>query len=329
MQYRKLGRSGLEVSAISMGCWALAGGGTWGPQDENDAIAAVKTACDVGINFFDTAEAYGDGRSEEILGRALKGRRHDVVIASKVSASNLSPADLKKACENSLRRLKTDYIDVYYIHWPGRGIPIQDTLGAMEELREEGKIEVAACSNFGTADLQELLKHGRVEANQLPYSLLWRAIEFEIQPLCVDHEIGITCYSPLAQGLLTGKFASADEVPEGRARTRLFSTQRAQARHGEKGAEKETFAIVDLVREVSAETGIGMSQIALAWLLTRPGVASVIAGARNPEQVRANAGAADVDLPAATVDKLTRETEELKQMMGTNPDMWQSDSRYR
>lgn len=330
MEYRELGTSGMEVSAISMGCWAIAGGSTWGSQDEEDAINAIKAAYDCGINFFDTAEAYGNGYSEELLGEAVEDFRDDVIIASKVSRGHLSPPDLKKACEDSLKRLNTDYIDIYYIHWPNREVPFSATMRAMEELKSAGKIRAIACSNFGKNDLTELLKNGRVVANQLPYNLLWRAIEYEIQPLCIENDIGITCYSSIAQGLLAGKFANPQEVPEGRARTRHFSGERSLARHGEPGAEEETFATIDKIRELCQEIDAEMVEVALAWLLSRSGVSSVIVGARNPEQIRTNARAGDLDLSSDIVDKLTEITAPLKEKMGKNPDMWNSDkdSRY-
>ncbi|MFW5985529.1 MAG: aldo/keto reductase [Halanaerobiaceae bacterium] len=328
MEYKKLGQSGLEVSTISMGCWAIVGGSTWGPQDEEDAVAAIQAAYDSGINFFDTAEAYGDGYSEELLGKAVKDFREDIVIASKVSASHLKPEELKKSCTDSLRRLDTDYIDVYYIHWPNRDVPFADTLGALKELKQEGKIRSICCSNFGKNDLTELLKHGEVDANQLPYNLLFRAIEYEIQPLCVENDVSITCYSPIAQGLLTGKFKTLDQVPAGRARTRHFSPDRPQASHQEEGAEAETFAAIEKIREISRESGIKMVHLALSWLVSRKGVASVIVGARNPEQIKENARAAEVDVKPEILKKLTMATDTLRQKLGKNPDMWKTDSRY-
>ena len=329
MKYRKLGKSQLEVSSISMGCWAIVGGSTWGPQDDQEAIKAIRQAYDLGINFFDTAEAYGDGYSEKLVAKAVRSFRKDIVIASKVSRSNLRPEDLKTSCENSLRRLETDYLDVYYIHWPSREVPFADTLGAMQELKKEGKIRSICCSNFGKNDLNKLLKNGYVDANQLPYNLLFRAIEYEIQPVCLENEVSITCYSPIAQGLLAGKFASPDQVPEGRARTRHFSSERPQVKHEEEGAEEETFAVIDKIREIASQTGQTMVEIAMAWLLSRKGVASVIVGARNPAQIKENARAADIDLSEVVLEELTEISEELQEKLGKNPDMWQTDSRYR
>jgi len=329
MRYGRLGRSDLEVSAVCMGLWAIVGGETWGPQDESDALAAIRTALDAGINFFDTAEGYGRGRSEELLGQALAGRRNEAVVATKVSRAHLSPEEVRAACEGSLRRLGTEYIDLYIVHWPSREVPVEETWRALEKLRDEGKVRVLGVSNFAEEDLSELLECGRPECDQLPYSLLWRAIEYEVVPLCVANDIGVTCYSPLAQGLLTGKFATPEDVPEGRARTRLFSSGRPQARHGEPGAETETFTAIERIRSIAGELGRPMAQVSLAWLLAQPGVASVIAGARSPEQVRQNAAAGDLELAEDVVGKLSEATDDLKSIFGSNPDMWESESRMR
>jgi len=329
MEYRKLGRTDISVSTIALGCWALAGGPTWGPQDEADSIATVHTALEVGINFFDTAEAYGDGLSEEILGKALAGRRHEVVIATKLRTSSAAAQDVIKACEGSLKRLRTDYIDLYQIHWPNRSVPFSETMEALERLREQGKIRAIGVCNFGVQDLSDLLSVGRCETNQLAYSLLFRAIEYGIQQKCVENDIGILCYSPLAQGLLTGKFSSPDEVPEGRARTRHFSKDRPQTRHGEDGCEAETFEAIARIRAICDRIGQPMAQVSLAWLLYQPGVVSVLAGARRPEQVRQNAAAGSLKLSEEVVKELSEATEHLKQRLGPNADMWQSDSRMR
>jgi len=329
-ELRNIGRTDIRVSTVSMGCWAIVGDQTWGPQDENEAVATIQAAVDAGINFFDTAEGYGAGFSEELLARALGKRRDEVVIASKVSPHHARGWDeLRTACENSLRRLDTDYLDVYYLHWPCRGTPIAEIIQNFERLRNMGNIRCFAVSNFGVGDLTELLEHGRCEANQLPYSLLWRVIENGILPLCRRNDISVTCYSPLAQGLLTGKFRSPDEVPEGRARTRHFSGNRPQARHGEPGCEAATFAAIRAVADIAAEIGRPMAEVALAWLIHQPGVASVIAGARTPAQVRQNARAMDLNLSPEVLRKLAGVTEALTVHFGDNPDMWESKSRYR
>ncbi|HHW10694.1 MAG TPA: aldo/keto reductase [Firmicutes bacterium] len=329
MQKRRLGQSEVEVSVIALGCWAFAGDLTWGPQERSASIATIHAALDCGINFLDVAEAYGDGLSEEIVGEALRGRRDQVVLASKVSAGHAARAEVKAACERSLRRLQTDYIDVYYIHWPNRQVGFEETYTALHQLKEEGKIRVIGCANFGCQDLTELLSYGRVETNQLPYSLLWRALEFGLQDLCVQQEVAITCYSPLMQGLLTGKYKTPAEVPAGRARTRLFSSKRPYSRHHEEGAEEEVFSILGEIAALCAKHGLDMATTSLAWLVAQKGVASVLAGARTPEQVRENARAAELKLSPEILAELSRITLPLRDKMGENLDMWQSDSRIR
>ena len=331
MNYRKVGVTGIDVSVVAMGCWALAGDGAWGPQDNRDSIATVHAALDSGVNLFDTAEAYGDGRSTSVLGEALVGHRHQVVIADKVSGHHLSPHGIQAACEGSLRRLRTDYVDLYQIHWPSREVPLAESVGALERLREQGKVRVIGVCNFGSGDLGDLLAIRRIESNQLPYSLLWRGIEFGLQQTCIENDTSILCYSPLAQALLTGKFARADDVPEGRARTRHFSRARPQVRHGEEGFESETFAAVDRLRAVCTSLNLPMAQLALAWLLHQPGVTSVLSGARRPEQIQQNVEAATLDLSPEILIELADATDELKIKLGTNLDQYQAaaESRFR
>ena len=327
MRYRRLGRTDMEVSVICQGGWSIAGGRTWGHQDRGDSVAAIRAALDSGINFFDTAEAYGAGESERIFGEVLAGRRKEVILATKVAREHLRARQVKRCCTDSLRRLRTDYIDLYQVHWPNPDVPLAETMEAMEQLRAEGKVRAVGVSNFGAGYLAELLDLGRVEANQVCYSLLWRAVEHEIQPLCAAGNVSILCYSPLCQGLLTGKFATPDDVPAGRARMRLFSGDRPESRHGGPGCEELMFEAIGRVRRISEGLGRPMAQVALAWLLGRAGVASVIAGGRSARQVRENAAAGDLELPAEAVERLAEAAEPLKARVGTNADLWQSDSR--
>ncbi len=329
MLYRKLGRTDIEISVISMGCWAIGGDQFWGTQDERDDIEAIRAAVDVGINSIDTAEVYGDGASEELVGKALSSIRDQVVLATKAGSEYLRADDLRASCEASLRRMRTDYIDIYYIHWPNWDVPFSETYGALERLQEEGKVRAIACSNFGTRDLADVLKEGRVEANQLPYNLLWRGIEYEILPACVANEVSVMCYSPLLHGLLTGKFRTIDDLPSNRIRTRHISSERVGVRHGELGAEAETFAAVGKIRELAEEASMPMAQLAIAWLLHQPGVTSVIAGARSPEQVKTNAVAASLTLSSDVLARLAEITEPLKARFGTNVDMWQTEAQSR
>jgi myo-inositol catabolism protein IolS len=330
MEYRTLGRSTLKVSTICMGCWAIAGDQVWGAQDEQEAIGALHTAVDVGVNFFDSAEAYGAGRSEELLGRAFKDRRQDVIIATKASGDHMRPADLRKACEASLRRLQTDYIDVYYMHWPNWDVPFEETLAEMSRLQEEGKVRFVGCSNFGPKDLEAVLQISHIEINELAYNLLFRAIEHEIIPTCLEHGVSVAPYSPLLHGILTGKFATLDDIPDLRARTRHFSSERRpMTRHGGAGAEEETATAFRRIREICDGASLPMTNVALAWLLRQPAVATVIAGARSPEQIRANAEAVELVLSDDIANALTEATESLKVAFGTNADMWENERNTR
>ena len=331
MDYTTLTNTDLRVSTQALGCFAFAGGQTWGDQDEQDSIATLEEALELGITFFDTAEGYGDGYSEELVGRVFAGQRDKVVIATKASRQNLAPDDLEAACIASLRRLQTDYIDLYQIHWPSHTIPLADTVGKLEELKQKGMVRAIGVSNFGVGDLSEYLKLSTPVTNQLPYNLLFRTIEHEIIPLCHEHSVSILPYSPLMQGMLTGKFNSADDVPEGRARTRHFSGNRPQASHGEAGAEEETFAAINELGKLAERLGEPLTYVALAWLLAQPDVPSVLVGARNVEQLRTNVKAANVSLSQEDVGALSASTEVLKQKLGTNPDMWNGSetSRYR
>jgi myo-inositol catabolism protein IolS len=330
MEYRRLGRSNLEVSTICMGCWAIAGDQVWGEQDEQEAIAALHTAVEVGVNFFDSAEAYGAGRSEELIGKAFKEMRQEVIIATKASGDHARPAELRKACEQSLQRLQTDYIDVYYLHWPNWEVPFEETLGEMARLKDEGKVRFAGCSNFGRQDLEAILRVSHIEVNQLAYNLLFRAIEAEIVPTCVKHEVSVAPYSPLLHGILTGKFATVDDIPDERARTRHFSsTRRPMTRHGGPGAETETTAALARIREICDEANLPMTNVALAWLLAQPAVSTVIAGARSPEQITSNVKAAELQLSDDIVTALTEATDPLKAAFGTNADMWESEQNTR
>ena len=331
MQYRKLGRTDIDVSVICQGCWSLVSkdsAATWEPNDLEDSIAAIRTSLEDGVNFFDTAEAYGDGESEQILAKALGPRRKGVVLATKIIPDKLTDRQsVRKACEESLGRLKTDYIDLYQIHWPSPTVPLAETIGQMEELRSEGKIRAIGVSNFGLSYMSELLAAGRAETNQLCYNLLMRPVEYEIQPICLENDISILCYSPICQGLLTGKFVTPDDVPPGRARTRLFSKDRPRVRHGEPGCETQVFQALDEIRKICESINQPMADVALAWLLAQPTVTSVIVGGRNAQQAKQNAAAAELELPADAISSLSAATEKIKEYLGANCDPWQSDSR--
>ncbi|MEZ4656299.1 MAG: aldo/keto reductase [Caldilineaceae bacterium] len=328
MQYRQLGNTDMQVSVLALGCWPFAGGAFWGEQDDDVSIATVHAALDAGINFFDTAEAYESGHSERVLGRGLVGKRDKAIIATKV-AGHLDKAGVINACEGSLRNLQTDYIDLYQIHWPNHKIPLSETVEALHQLREEGKIRAIGVSNFAVQDFAEMVSLSDCETNQLPYSLLWRAIEVEIKPLCAQHNTGIICYSPLMQGLLTGRYATADEAPDYLARTRLYAGTRPMAQHNEEGCEAEVFAAIAEVRRIADELGQPMAAVALAWVRQQPGITALLVGARKPEEVGWNLPAADLTLSDDVLAELARVTEPVKAKLGANADMWMAPSRMR
>ena len=330
MRYAMLGDTGIEVSRMALGCWPFAGGKVWGPQDDDASIAAVHASLDAGVNFFDTAEGYvDDSNSEEVLGRALEGRRGDAVIATKIGNANLHPSVVSEHCDASLDRLQTDYIDLYQIHWPNHDVPIEDTMAELLKLQDSGKVRALGVCNFAVRDLTDILECGAIVTNQLPYNLIWRALEFAIKPECVANNVGIICYSPLQQGLLTGRYASADDVPPGLSRTRHFNKNRVQAIHGEDGCEDETFATIAAVLKIAEEIGEHPAKISLAWLLAQEGVTSLLVGARNPDEVALNTPTFDYDLPADVVTALSDATDGLKQILGENADFWQSPGRMR
>ncbi|EON78298.1 Oxidoreductase, aldo/keto reductase family [Lunatimonas lonarensis] len=324
----RLPHSDFEISRIIFGCWAIVGGFNWGPQDERDSIEALKAAYDSGISTFDTAEAYGGGQSENLLAKALKGERHRIVIASKVGPQDFAYADLIQACERGLKNLQTDYIDLYQLHWPNPAIPLDETLGALQVLKDQGKIRAYGVSNFGVKSLTTCAESaGAISSNQMAYNLLFRAIEYEILPKCIESDIPVLCYSPIMQGLLTGKFSDWEQVPDDRARTRHFSSKRPQSRHQEEGCEGLTFETIAAIRRLSTDNGMDMGSLSLAWLLRQPGVGGVIVGGRNAEQARRNTLAYEVSNNRGLFEELSGLTEELKEKLGSNADLWQTDSR--
>jgi len=320
----------LSLSPLALGTWAFSGDKFWGAQAEADSIATVHAALDAGVTLIDTAPLYGDGIAETVVGKALRDRRDRAVVATKVSEGDLTAAKAVASCEASLRRLQTDRIDLLQIHWAGTGETLGEVIVAMEQLRAAGKVRACGVCNFGPAWLAQLRAagHGWI-TNQLPYNLVWRAIEFEIVELCRRDGLGILCYSPLLQGLLSGRFRSPEEVPVGRHRTRHFRADRPMSRHGGAGCEELTFATLDRIRQVAARLGQPMADVALAWLLHRPGVSSVIFGARTAQQLTANLAAGRLKLDAATMAELNQVTDELKATLGPNADLWAGESRIR
>ena len=317
MEQRPLGRSEIEISSIVMGTWQ-AGKKMWVGIDDKDTTRAMQTAFDNGITTFDTAEVYGDGHSERILGRALKPVRKQVVYATKVFANHLQFEQVIEACHRSLKNLNTDYIDLYQIHWPAGSfgspeVPAEETFKALNQLKKEGKIRAIGVSNYSRAQLEEAAQYGRVDSLQPPYSLFWRHVDNDQQPYCTENDITILAYSPLAQGFLTGKFGPDHRFEKGdhRAKNRLFhpdvypSVQRA----------------LENLAPIADQYGVSLTQLALAWACAQPRTVA-IAGARNPEQVRHNAAAADLAISAETLAQMDEISQEVVGLLDDDPVQW-------
>jgi aryl-alcohol dehydrogenase-like predicted oxidoreductase len=303
MQKRQLGQSGLEVSVLTMGCWQ-AGKSAWKDISDDDSIAALRAAYDAGINFFDTAEDYGSGHSEEIVAQALGDVRDKVFLATKLGFSNMAKEKVAPALENSLRRLQTDHIDLYQIHWPSGSwgsavVPLEDTMGELVRLQEQGKIRALGVSNFGGDLIKETLELGRIESLQPPYSLFFRPYEFDgTFEVCRQNNIGIISYSSIAQGLLTGKFNQDNRPGEGdnRAGNVLF-----QGEHYERALQA-----VEQLKSIAEKYGATTGQLSIAWVLAQPGITSAIVGARNAEQVQDNAKAAELQISPDDLAEIER-----------------------
>ena len=319
MEMRTCGKSGIEISPMGIGCWSYGGGDYWGPQAQSDVNAVVHAALDVGINFFDTAEGYNEGRSEEALGAALKDRRHEAIIGTKVSRPY--PDSIRENCEASLHRLQTDYVDIYMIHWPHDEIAIEESMAELTRLRTDGLVRAIGVSNFGVSQLTAALGTGtELVVNQLCYNLLSRAIEIELFPLCQEHNIGILGYMPLLQGLLTGKYKRADEMLPVHSRFRHFRDDRPMAIHGEEGAEKEVFETLEGIRKIAEDEQIPMSRLAIAWAMAKPGITCMLVGTRNVDELTENLRVIEWTPSADVIERLDKLTGPLLEKMGANPD---------
>ena len=315
MEFRQLGRSGLKVPVLCFGTGTF-GGGTdffraWGSSDVAEASRLVSICMEAGVNFFDTADVYSNGLSEEILGKAVEGRRYDVLISTKATFPmgngqndlGSSRHHLIAACEASLRRLGTDYIDIYHLHGFDALTPVEEALSTLNRLIESGKVRYIACSNFSGWHLMKSLaaseRYGwaRYVGHQVYYSLIGREYEWELMPLALDQGVGALIWSPLGWGRLTGKIRRGQALP---STSRLHQT----TEQGPPVADEYLYQVVDSLDQVAAETGKTVPQIALNWLLRRPTVSSVIIGARNEEQLRQNLAAEPWSLSPEQVSKL-------------------------
>jgi len=315
MEFRTLGRSGLKVPVLSFGTGTFGGGNeffrAWGATDVAEATRLVDICLEAGVNLFDTADIYSDGLSETVLGKAVAGRRADVLISTKATfRMGPGPNDLGssrhhliRACEASLRRLGMDYIDIYHLHGFDALTPIEEVLSTLNNLIVSGKVRYIACSNFSGWHLMKSLevadKYGwaRYVGHQVYYSLIGREYEWELMPLAVDQGVGALVWSPLGWGRLTGKVRRGQPLP---AESRLHKT----ADMGPQVDDEHLFKVVDALLEVAKETGKSVTQVALNWLVQRPSISTVIFGARNEEQLRQNLGAVGWSLSSEQIAKL-------------------------
>lgn len=317
METRRLGTSGVLITPIIMGTWQ-AGKKMWVGIEDAETTKAIRAAFDAGITTIDTAEVYGDGHSEQIVAQALSDVREEVVYATKVFANHLKYEQVLEACDRSLKNLKTDYIDLYQIHWPSGTfnseiVPIEETMSALLELKQQGKIRAIGVSNFSRAQLEEIAQYGRIDSLQPPYSLFWRYVEREAMPYCIKNNISILAYSPLAQGLLTGKFERGYQFDpvDNRAKNKLFQGENYE--RAQQALEK--------LRPIASRHHTSLGNLAIAWLIAQP-KAQAIVGARNAEQAAANASAADIKLSADDLQEIDAIGRIVTEHLDDNPVMW-------
>jgi len=300
------------VSPIGLGTWAMGGTvETWGHVDDRESIAATHQALDAGINLIDTAPIYGLGHSEQIVGKAIQGRRRDVVLATKCgllfpkSTGELPPRCLKKdsilrECEASLRRLRTDVIDLYQCHWPDPDTPIRETMETMRLLLDQGKIRAIGLSNYSCEEIAAALEFAPVHSLQPPFSMIHTRAAGDLLPFCVEHDMGVICYSPLAKGLLTGKFDESAKLTGIRARDPDYIGPRF----------RKHLAMLAKLRPIAEAHGKTLAQLALNWTIRQPGVTAALVGAKRPSQVTENVGCLDwspTPDEQATIEGMLRE----------------------
>lgn len=314
---RPLGKSGIRISPIVMGMWQ-AGKEMWAEIDDQETRRAVRAAFDAGINAFDTAEMYGRGHSERMLAAATADIRSSVVYMTKVFSNHLQYNQVIAACHRSLKNLKTDYIDLYQIHWPAgswgsRSVPIEETLRALNDLKSQGKIRAVGVSNFSHAQLAEAVRCGPVDSLQPPYSLFWRQVEQDLLPYCAANGVTVLAYSPMAQGILAGRFGAEPSFAkeDHRKGHRLFQP----------GIYPRVQEAVERLKPIAARNGATLGQLALGWVVSHPGVCA-IAGARNAAQASENARAASLALSAADLAEMDAVGRTVTDALDDNPVQW-------
>lgn len=328
MKTKILGNTDLELSIIGLGTWAIGGDWYmgWGPQDDKESIATILEAMEAGINWIDTAPAYGFGHAEEVVGRAIKEWRDSVTVATKCgvlpnedkTVKNCIKSDsIIKEAEDSLRRLGVEVIDLYQIHWPNPDEDIEEAFKALQSLKKQGKIRWAGVSNFSVEELERISPIGQVSSLQPPYSLLNRSIEEEILPWCSEHDTGVICYSPMENGLLTGKLSPqwAASLPDTDWR-KIRWMRLKKVNFFEEPELSALIGWIDCLKEISARRGYPVSHLAINWTLRRPEVTAAIVGARKKGQISETARASDWSLSEEEIEEIEASYLEYQKSMG-------------
>jgi aryl-alcohol dehydrogenase-like predicted oxidoreductase len=313
MKTRQFGNTDMQITPIGVGAWAM-GGGNWGPQDDQDSIDAIKRSLDLGINWIDTAAIYGFGRSEEVVGKAIKGRERPLIFTKctliwdetqKVSNS-MKAQSIRREVEDSLRRLDIDVIDLYQIHWPNPDSEIEEGWETLTQLKQEGKVRHIGVSNFSVEQMERANKISPVETLQPPYSLIRTDVQDEILPYCLKNNIGVIVYSPMASGLLSGRMT--------RERIENFPADswRKNSSEFQEPRLSRNLSLVNLLTEIGTSHNVSAGIVSIAWTLQNPAVTAAIVGVRNPAQI-------DELVPAAEFRLNDAELEQINQFLRTNP----------
>ncbi len=310
MKTRQLGNTDMQITPIGFGTWAIGGGGYqfgWGPQDDEQSIAAINHALDLGINWIDTAAVYGLGHAEEVVARALKGRSARPYIFTKCSrvwdehgniTSSLKAQSIRRECENSLRRLQTDVVDLYQVHWPNPDPDIEEGWSTMAELKKEGKVRYIGVSNFNVSQMRRIMQIAPISSLQPPYSMIHPDVENDILPFCHEHNLGVIVYSPMASGLLTGSMTRERiaKLPEDDWRRRDPDFQEPRL--------SRNLALVETLTGIGFMHNLTPGVVAIAWALRNPAVTGAIVGARRPDQVDGIIGAAEFRLTDSEIAQI-------------------------
>jgi aryl-alcohol dehydrogenase-like predicted oxidoreductase len=346
MEKRVCKNSSLEFSILGTGCWAFGGGEYWGDQNQKDVNNVVHASVNMGINYFDTAEAYNEGRSESSLGEAIIGIPRDrLLIGTKVIPSNCYKETLIEHCEASLKRLQTDYIDLYMVHWPldphsirhftkdiriiENPPEILEAIETLQELKQQGKIRNFGVSNFSCNRLKKLPLE-EIAVNELPYNLLCRAVEYDALHLCEEKGIGVIGYMALLQGILADIYPALEDIPVWQRRTRHFNCKSTkECRHGEEGAEEETNAVLEGIRRICKESGFPMAEIAIKWILENPAITCALVGSRNVSELEANVKAVNSPLNKEIKAELDQITLPVMEKLGNHFDYYESAENDR